>query len=173
MTNKKKGFVIVLEGCDKVGKSTVAAQLSQLLSWPVLKFGQPGPDGAFKEYCYALAHQDGPFIADRFHIGESVYGPIYRGAGMNQFDARHIENELRERGCLLVLMEDAPERIIARFKEHDETFAKEEHVRAIISHFDELFWRSRLPKIRASLHQHLATNIGNIYFHMTWRERQQ
>lgn len=65
-------FVIVIEGADKTGKSTLAASLVKFTGWPVAHMRQPaspGPDVALQECLDALEHQKGPFIADRFHVG--------------------------------------------------------------------------------------------------------
>jgi thymidylate kinase len=165
-------FVIVIEGCDKTGKSTMAAQLSAMLEIPVKKFGQPGPEGAAAEYHRALDGTPGSFICDRFHLGESVYGPIYRKvAPMNQFDVRAIENKLLKRGCLLVLMEDSPERIIERFKQHNEDFARGDDVHRIVAEFERVYLQSRLSKIHIILHPAAPSVVANIVRLATWREQ--
>jgi hypothetical protein len=160
---RSDGFVVVVEGCDKVGKSTLAAGLHELLGWPVVKFSQPALGGATKEYLAALAAHDGPFIADRFHLGESVYGPLYRKSSpMNQYDVRLIENALLDRGALLVLMEDAAENIIARFKALSEDFAREQDVPVILREFGKLWRQSRLAKVRATLDDKLPLVIAGV-----------
>jgi len=148
-------FVVVIEGCDKTGKSTLAGLLAKDLGWPVVKMNQPrtpGPHVAAQECLDVLGAQKGPFIADRFHLGESVYGPIYRGTlPMDHVDMRLIETRLQARGCLLVLMTDSVKMIIARFKALKEDFAKEGDVRDIVEKYQVEWERSRLAKIRARL----------------------
>jgi len=165
-------FVIVMEGCDKTGKTTTAQALGEMLEWPVLKFGQPGPEGAFSEYLDALVKHDGPFIADRFHMGESVYGPIYRGTPpMHDDQVSEIEELLFARGALVVLMEDEPQAVIARFKQHREDFAREDDVYKIMNGYEDLFRACRLPKMRATLNDTLPVVIANLVVQLTWRER--
>lgn len=165
-------FVIVMEGCDKTGKTTTAQRLGADLEWPVLKFGQPGPEGPFAEYMRALVNHDGPFIADRFHMGESVYGPIYRGTPpMSAEQTEQIEELLFARGALVVLMEDFPSAVIDRFKALKEDFAREDDVYKIMNKYEELFRACRLPKMRATLNDTLPVVIENLVVQMSWRER--
>lgn len=144
-------FAIVIEGCDKTGKSSLATTLHYALGWPVVKSSQTtGPDAALQEYLDVLEHEKGHFIADRFHLGESVYGPIYRGTlPMGAVAVGLVEERLLNRGCLLVLMEDKPDAVVARFKALDESFAREADVPDILEKFDLEWRRSRLAKIRA------------------------
>ena len=144
-------FVIVIEGVDKTGKSSLAAALRETLGWPVVKSSQTtGPDAALQEYLDVLEHQKGHFIADRFHLGESVYGPVYRGTPpMDDAAVRLVEIRLLERGCLLVLMEDYAAAIAGRFKAHGEDFARAADVSDLLLRFDNEWRRSRLAKIRA------------------------
>lgn len=148
------GFVIVVEGCDKTGKTSLSRELESATGWSVVKTSQPktpGPDAATMEYLETLATHRGPFIADRFHVGESVYGPIYRKTlPIGPTNLRLIEDKLLDRGCLLVLMEDDPDAIIKRFRKHNEDFAKEQDVRDIVQKYVVEWRRSHLAKIRAS-----------------------
>lgn len=165
-------FVVIFEGCDKTGKTTTAKRLGEMLEWPVLKFGQPGPEGAFAEYARALVTHDGPFIADRFYMGESVYGPIYRGTEPMRADhVEEVEEILFARGALLVLMEDYPFKVAERFREHNEDFAKDGDILKIMNKYEELFRACRLPKIRATLNEQLPVVIANLAVQLSWRER--
>jgi hypothetical protein len=167
-----KGFAIIIEGCDKTGKTTLANHLASMLQWPVLKFGQPGPAGAFAECMAAAQEYDGPFIADRFHLGESVYGPIYRKrSGISAVEAKEIEGALHARGALLVLMEDDPSGIVRRFKELDEDFAKETDVPAICDKFEALWLQSHLAKLRFVLRDGLAFAMAHTVGHMFASQR--
>lgn len=160
-------FVIVIEGCDKCGKTSLATQLSAMLNWPVVKSSQPGPMGAVHEYIAALHTNTGPFIADRFHLGESVYGPLYRGGfGVNQYDFREIERLLSARGALLVLMEDDPAWIVTRFRQLNEDFARADDIPKLLDGFDREFHRSRLPKLRFRWHPHIPFLVSDVVHYM-------
>jgi hypothetical protein len=169
------GFVIVIEGIDKSGKTSLAAALSSMLGWPVVKCVQPGPGGAVREYMAKLRDNPGPFIADRFHLGESVYGPLYRRTPrLSNFEVESIENLLGDRGALLVLMEDRPDRIVERFKKLDENFARAVDVEPIVREFEHQWRRSRLAKIRATWDAALPGVVSDVVRRMTalWRAKE-
>ena len=145
------GFVIVVEGCDRTGKTTLCDQLSNFLKWPVVKFSQPKVD-AMAEYTEALAEHPESFIADRLHLGESVYGPIYRGTPpVLRSRVLAFEGDLVGRGALLVLLTDTPLRVRDRFAQLGEDFAKPDHVVEILERFDHEFGFSALSKVRMNM----------------------
>lgn len=165
-------FVVVVEGCDKTGKSSLASALHGALGWPVWKFGQPEGDPAM-EYVRALSREPGPFVADRFHLGESVYGPIYRGTPpLPKHVNEAIEEMLLDRGALLVLMVDDPDSIARRFKSEGEGFAKVEHVGAIVEQFDRLWLRSRLPRVKLHWCSTAPALVARLVLEMTEPEEQ-
>lgn len=141
--------MIIIEGCDKCGKTTLAEELRTRLSWPVVKFSQPAGD-AYAEYHTALDTHLKPFIADRFHLGEAIYGPLYRMTPRPTIDAiNRLEDRLIARDALLVLLWDDPDRIIARFAEAGETFARVNDVDEIMWGFRVAWVESRCAKLAA------------------------
>lgn len=98
-------MIVILEGVDKAGKSTLAARLRKKLGWPVTHFSRPGSDPAteYAEFlsCAILAKQD--VICDRFFVGELVYGPLLRGKhSMTALQIVTIERMCRKLGAILV-----------------------------------------------------------------------
>ncbi len=82
--------LILLEGPDGAGKTTLQGQLAELykargLTALLVHLGKPGPLGAFDQCMKLLlttsqyAETTGPVIIDRFHYGERIYGPVMRG----------------------------------------------------------------------------------------------
>lgn len=70
--------LIILEGPDGAGKTTLARALTESLS-PVNRVAHgPPKEDPMREYLPALL-MGGTVIADRFHLGERVYGGIVRG----------------------------------------------------------------------------------------------
>lgn len=74
--------VIILEGPDGGGKTTLANHLRQRYGFKVLKTNQPEPgEDLFTSYTIALLQAlDGwqPAVFDRHYLGECVYGPVMR-----------------------------------------------------------------------------------------------
>lgn len=105
-------MLIILEGVDGVGKSTLAEKLATGLLGDVaiLHKGPPTTDDMLLEYLkplydYVPSHTR-HIICDRWHIGEDVYGPIYRGGSKFNDDTRWFVNlSLRNLGAFLVYCE--------------------------------------------------------------------
>lgn len=74
-------MLIVIEGADKTGKTTLAQEISTKLGYEYHHFGAPGPNPAdeYAEFLIALAK---PTVCDRFYYGENVYGPLLRGKSL-------------------------------------------------------------------------------------------
>lgn len=79
------GKIIILEGPDGAGKTTIAGKLKK--RDPTAKYVHTGPPTrsnenllvTYAQVLYdALCRKENTII-DRLHIGESIYGPIYRG----------------------------------------------------------------------------------------------
>lgn len=111
-------MLIILEGVDLAGKSTLAGQLADLacdLGMRVhqLHAGRPRGD-ALDEYELALHYgwRDAALdphelvIADRWHLGERVYGPLLRGkTKLGAWQFMHVERYLDALGATRVVVE--------------------------------------------------------------------
>jgi thymidylate synthase len=141
------GNVIVIEGCDKTGKSSTAQMLAGILGWKIVASGPPRTDDPAAEYLAVLdEHHDG-LILDRFHLGELIYGPLYRGSQTSPFDLARVEDRLRARGALLVHLTDTPDAIAHRFVEDKEAFASLYHIPQIVDGFHRVVGWSTLEKL--------------------------
>jgi hypothetical protein len=75
--------VIILEGPDGAGKTTLADMLVSYYGFARWHTNKPKPEEyVFKTYTdllvKALDH-DQPVVFDRLHLGETIYGPVMRG----------------------------------------------------------------------------------------------
>lgn len=138
------GDIIILEGCDKTGKTTLARALARMLGWPVVAFKQPKTTPPVDEY-FRAALQPGRFIFDRFHLGQLVYGPVYRGERDRRERFRLLELLLRARGAVLVYLRHCVPELIQRFRRDREDFAKEGDVSRLLTLYEGVYTWSCLP----------------------------
>ena len=113
--------LIVIEGVDGSGKSTVAQHL------PHTQHVHCGPikQSPWEEYVLPLAEYDFnvDMVCDRLHVGELIYGPIYRGESKLDAAARRfIEMFLDSRGALKVIIAPPLEVVSQRLVERGEDF---------------------------------------------------
>lgn len=138
--------LILLEGVDKCGKTTIANRLIKDYGFNYIKCSQPKGD-AFLEYFTILDSIDKNknYVIDRFHWGESVYGPIYRGVStMDQDKQWQIEFKVKNLGGILIYASNTKEFIAEKFKEDKEEFTKEEHIDKLLKNYEDCSRRSIL-----------------------------
>lgn len=118
-------MLIILEGVDRSGKSTLAKMITDLLRRlhpadrvELLRAGPPVKH-PLDEYERPLFHyrpgSGHHIICDRWHIGERVYPSVFgRKTALTNAGTSHIEAFLRSRGALLVYLHAAPSVLDAR-----------------------------------------------------------
>lgn len=119
-------MLIVIEGPDGAGKSMLAYTLSRLaekdhvLPW-VLHTSQPmlGEDlrqtylNGLEFYSPSLLHEY-LVVCDRWHLGELIYGPIFRGRSqLEEADVDRIDNMIARKGGIRLFL-DAPDQILVQ-----------------------------------------------------------
>ncbi len=130
MIDRLNRRIVIFEGPDRVGKST---QINLLLKhlWQnfcltpqVIHFGHIGglSDIETKTYSYHLYNEmfsswrfnKFPYIYDRSHIGEAVYGPLYRGYSADYI--YELENEYRQNlsNVFLITLVNSPSELLLR-----------------------------------------------------------
>ncbi len=115
-------IIIILEGIDKSGKSTIANFLKEKFGFEIVKCSQPKGD-AYKEYVSKLNKVNKNTVFDRFCYGELVYGPLYRGK--SQIDNKklaNIETLASAKNAIIIYCYDKPELIAKRFNKDKKSF---------------------------------------------------
>lgn len=140
---------IIIEGCDRTGKTTLAKRLAKELNLPYRHFGPPPKDvprrwqQQFQKMSYAeeiVRMQSQPAVYDRFLIGEAVYSPIYRN--YRPLYIRRFEKAM-PKGTRLILLTASKQTILDRF---DGKFIKRSHIERIVKAFDDEFRASKIPE---------------------------
>lgn len=107
-----RGPVIIIEGPDGAGKTTLARALqahwTHTLDRGPIGYVHQGPyrGDPLPETIRRLERREnrGAVIADRLHLGEQVYGPVYRGRDkLGVAGRRMLERYLLARGAVVVL----------------------------------------------------------------------
>lgn len=125
--NGKNVMIYLIEGLDRCGKSTFIDYLRNEIKNPkimVLHSGKPPSgvnhyDWAFKHYSQLIVHallldSNGyDIIMDRGWLGETVYGPLYRGTSVPQYLIEEVIDKYQER-FKLVLFLDSVENTLKR-----------------------------------------------------------
>ena len=154
-------MIIVIEGVDCTGKSTLANEIAELTradgdDVAIIHMGQPKQDPMI-EYEFSL-HGYKPasgktIICDRWHLGADVYGPLKRfDAGLPSAVRWHIEAYLRSRGALLFLA--APENTqqhLDLMSRRGEDYIDEDEAVLCADAFDVAYRKSLMTKMRDSM----------------------
>ena len=125
---------VIVEGVDCSGKTTFCKWIvEQLINWKVnVEFSHHGPLRASvrREYydpLNDLCLYPTVLVGDRWHLGEMVYGPLYRGSSeMDDEELSEIEKLLNKLGAKKILL-DPPEEIVKeRMLKRGEDFLQQE-----------------------------------------------
>lgn len=132
--------MIIIEGADATGKSTLAKQFADA-GYTHVHSGPPSKD-PFIEYFEKARNAPAQVVFDRFHIGERVYGPIFRNNDrLNSARQRMLERYLLSQRAVLVhahLSVMDGERNFVKMKA-----SRDEMIANVTQYHDvrELFWR--------------------------------
>jgi thymidylate kinase len=142
-------LLVICEGTDGSGKTTLANTLAIMTRGKYLHAGPPKrhPLVEYTEPLSSYAPGTGQdLICDRWHVGELVYGPLYRGrSGLTHNQFRAVEDLLREKGALLVLCDEPIGVLVERLTARGEQPNADDLTREAVV-FHDVFGRSALPK---------------------------
>jgi len=116
--------MIIIEGPDNVGKDT---QIKKIQKWYYKKYKEPlikthcsyyginNPELALEEYI-RISELDliYPIISNRLHIGELVYGPIYRNYTKKEIEKVLEFEKIFLKDSILFIFIDNPKNLIQR-----------------------------------------------------------
>jgi thymidylate kinase len=145
--------MIILEGVDKVGKSSLAKALARhLRDHEVVHCEVPPPGESVFDYQMRMIGKKRKLIVDRLHWSEYAYGETYRGGcGYTVQQWAAMEEILAERGARIILLSDALSLVKERWEKEEKQFDVAGLVRLNTFFFDLFYDRgsrlSVLPRI--------------------------
>ena len=148
----KKDFIIIM-GSDGSGKTTIARGLSESLGYEVRHCGPPkDKQDGFNQYFNFIKDNNENVIFDRFHEGEAIFAPLYRGYdGSDYFP--YLEEQLKEKFNPLLVLAYAPyDIIVERLNTRGEDFVRPEHFKVAYDKATDVFNKSSLPKMIINTH---------------------
>ncbi len=159
-------MILIFEGPDCAGKSTMIEAVRQehinagyspesVAIWHAGPF--PQDSDAWTEYVVPLAplspSKDWLVLVDRWHIGELVYGPIFRGGSRLSLEQRRwIDGYVRSLGGALIHITARTEELLARHAGRG----------------DDMVSAEQLEPIRAAFVQHIDPRQGYQVFTRTY-----
>jgi thymidylate kinase len=132
--------VIVLEGCDGAGKTTVASRLASGCGYALVHSGRT-PDGAdLAERYRAILRRPGKLVLDRSFVSELVYGPLrHGGSRLSVTEAIALASIVAERNGVIVHLAASPEEIAARLRLRDGRPPALQEIRDLLDAYKRVF----------------------------------
>jgi thymidylate kinase len=141
-------MIIVLEGCDCVGKTTFAEMLAEKTGFEIVKgssfeISELGADGMFNYMMELLDRKN--IIIDRFFYSNLVYGELFSYPMMTEEQYDLLVEKLDKNG--LVVYIHAPEGTIThRMANRGDDMIKAENVESILAKYVDVLFGDFRPK---------------------------
>ena len=112
--------VVVLEGCDGTGKTSLATTLAAQHGYSMVHSGRTPDDVDLLARYRSILAIPGKIVLDRSFISELVYGPLQYGRSrLTASDAAQMALLVAARGGVLVHLTGRAESIVARLRARD------------------------------------------------------
>ena len=153
---------IILEGCDKTGKTSIAKKLIELC--PTLKylhFTAPKNYGdGQKQYIKLIKklNNEHGLVCDRSWLGEGVYAPLMRGYTPDYL--RNLEKSILNHNYLFLIIADE-NKVLKRF---DGKFIIPAQINYVLSEFKKEFDNCNVQKkfVIDTTNDNISTCVNNI-----------
>lgn len=151
--------VLIFEGCDASGKTTIQDILKEIIRHAFVVHTSAPTKGNSKEYFYNLLNKlvefsdilNQPLFFDRFHIGELVYGSIFRPETIDRMVEEkmyQLEAELLKQNARIIYVTASPEVIARRIQERGDWYITTNDVQSILDRYEKALQKSKLPIYR-------------------------
>lgn len=124
-------MLIILEGVDCSGKTTLADAITKKLGVRTIRLASGPPmRSVLLEYVNRLTDSYRPgagidIVADRWHWGELVYGPLLRNrSAIDEAQLDYIDHTLNKLGAVLAYLAPPKALVLQRLKERGDTLIR-------------------------------------------------
>lgn len=141
--------IIHCSGMDCTLKTTLCGKLSTILNCDVQHFDKPKnlEDGKRQYFGFLNEiYKQNDIICDRYHDGEHIYAPLYRGYESDYLN--DFESQLRTYPYLFINTTADINVILERIKLRGEDFVKEEHYQTVLDLFERYLEKQSMPYIK-------------------------
>jgi deoxyadenosine/deoxycytidine kinase len=139
-------MLIILEGPDGVGKTTLANALLANHTEEEMLIRHCGPlrRDPIDEYLHDLDWYSPGVTAscvyDRHYIGELIYGPLYRGGSrVGEREIGLIERKLNEVGAMIVFLYNNVDTLRERNRAKGEDFLQDKDLESVVSSYENVY----------------------------------
>lgn len=170
--------LLVIEGADCMGKTTLVGQLQQALKWPSLHTGGPKTDEQLEQSMRRVEELTSNYLVDRLPLlSEIVYRPITRGLTVPEEMQLQFLDRISELDPVVVVCRTRIiPNIVAEERPHKslEYWAKvKEGYPGIVARYDTLVDRLRHARVNVFVYDwsdprayHALTEYLNFYLHL-------
>lgn len=137
-------MIIIIEGPDGSGKTSLANRLSRQTGYKIIHRTQPKTEEdkaiMMDEYFRVIRSREN-MIFDRCWYSEMVYGPVMRDASVISYSQMYdLERRLMETGAMIIYCTDAKQVLWARCQERGEDYIVDRTTfDSICDRYDTLF----------------------------------
>lgn len=150
---------IIFEGCDASGKTTIQEIMKEIIRHAFIIHTSAPTKSNSKEYFSSLLEKliefidiiNQPLFIDRFHIGELVYGSVFRPETIAEAVEKKLydmEKDLLRQDVKILYVTASPETIVKRIQNRGDWYVKVSDVEAILNRYEKALAKSRLPIFR-------------------------
>ena len=134
-------MIIILEGPDGGGKTTLAKELAELAGFEYQHQGPyDGEDTVVAQTLRKIYNAPRPVVFDRLHVGERIYGPVLRKRDLlGSTGQRAVERVLGGMRTILVLVRTGTDDMLEQWRQRKSTelFQDEEQARTVCQHYND------------------------------------
>jgi thymidylate kinase len=144
-------MLLIVEGLDAVGKSTVAQKLAYKFEYPIIhgssfELAEKDNDGLFKHFNDLSLANRGVF--DRYIWSNLTYAQLFRDYSIITSDQQlEIESKIRNKSKVFYLYAEIEE-IKSRLKKRGDEYIDETQIEAIAEKYEEVLATSTLDIVR-------------------------